>query len=235
MAGLYQDYTGYLPNAIPTMTSNTAPSGVASASSEASATYSPWKAMDKSTAAQWRTTTTGKYPAWLQYELASSKTIKRYTITSHTTIDRAPKTWTFEGFNGSTWDVLDTQTNIVFSASEKKTFDFTNSTAYTKYRVNISLNNGGILTEIAELEMMEADPQVTNIQVAGLNLQTELEVTNVQVAGITLQVEWDVPDGKLKYWDGSEWVLKPLKWYNNDWLDKSTVLKWYDPIAGVWK
>jgi len=52
--------------------------------------------------------------------------------------------------------VLDTQSSISWTADEKKTFTFTNATSYTKYRINITANNGHSSQDyIKEIEMME--------------------------------------------------------------------------------
>lgn len=147
-------------NIIPTMTSNTSPSGVASASSEVS-TKEAFKAFDKSVVASnsWSTyiTPTG----WLAYEFSTPKTVKKYTVQVENTatyLGRGPKDWTFEGWNGSEWIILDQQMNITtWSVANKKSFLFANKTAYIKYRINITANNGDTSNYLAiqELEMYD--------------------------------------------------------------------------------
>jgi len=145
----------YTPNLIPDMTSNTAPKGTASASTEFSSTYAAWKAMDKDSTTFWSTTTGGVTPCWLEYEFDNSIIITKYTITARDTAsDGAPNTWTFEGYNGSTWDTLDTQSSITFTNGEKKEYTFSNETDYTRYRIYVTANNGRSSTNIAEMEMM---------------------------------------------------------------------------------
>jgi len=98
--------TGYTADQIPTMTSNTAPSGTASASSILSGTYAAFKAMDGVTAGDqgWASSSVA---AWLQYEFTATKQIERYTMQMSTLgSSQFPTAWTFEGYNGSTWDVL---------------------------------------------------------------------------------------------------------------------------------
>jgi hypothetical protein len=223
---LYDPYSGYTDNLIPTMTSNTAPSGTPSASTEDSSTYAAWKAMDGNTSSYWRTTSAGKTNCSLQYEFTSSKTITKYAITAPSTTSYTPKSWTFEGFNGSTWDTLDSQTNITsWSAGEKKSYEFTNTTAYTIYRIYITAQNGGTYTGIAEIEMMETLPQVTNVNVSSVNLQTEFIVDNVKISSINLQVE--IKEPRLKYYDGSRWEGKPLKYFDgSQWTDRQ--LKYFN-------
>lgn len=146
-------YTGDL---IPDMTSNTAPKGTVSASTEYNASYAAWKAVDDSNSTMWLAKTADSPDAWWQYEFVSPQIVQRYTLTARP--DATPgmaKDWTFEGYNGATWDVLDTVTNETsWGLSEKRTFDFVNTTAYTKYRVNITANNGGTITSLAEVEMI---------------------------------------------------------------------------------
>ena len=147
--------TIYTNDLIPDMTSNSAPSGTASVSSEYSATYTAWKAMDDSNLSYWRSSTPTN--EWIEYEFASSIKINKYTMTAYSSsTTNAPNTWTFEGYNGATWDTLDSQTGITWSGSfEKKEYTFSNTTSYTKYRINISTVNGGAYVLLAEIEMMK--------------------------------------------------------------------------------
>jgi hypothetical protein len=246
---LYDPYTGYTDDLIPTMTSNTAPSGTASASTADSTTYAAWKAMDKGNTTYWRSTSAGKLNCWLQYEFASSKKITKYTLKSYTTVNYAPKAWTFEAYNGSTWVVLDTQTGkTTWDANVKQEFTFTNTTAYTKYRIYITEQNGGTYTGISEIEMMETVPQVTKVNVASVNLQTEITAKKVNVSSLNLQTELHIPKAKIsslnlqvevvegasatsryKKWDGSAWTTYPVKkWSASAFADVSSDTKWYD-------
>jgi hypothetical protein len=61
--------------------------------------------------------------------------------------------WTFEGSNdGSAWTTLDTQTGQTTWTLLTKAYDFTNSTAYLYYRLNVSANNGdATFLEISEI------------------------------------------------------------------------------------
>jgi hypothetical protein len=136
------------------MTSNTAPSpNVASASSEDVGTEA-WLAFDKvSGVGTWKVTsgTTG----WLKYYFGSGNAwaSNEYRITAKAgELDRLPKDFTFQGSNNdSTWTTLDTRTGITFSASETKTFTFTNITGYTYYKIDVTAINAGVVLEIPEL------------------------------------------------------------------------------------
>lgn len=139
---------------IPDMTSNTAPSGVASASTTFTG-YDAFKAMDQDSATYW-STATATPTGWIAYEWAAAKKINKYTIKGRADAsDGSPKNWTFEGWNGSAWVVLDTRTNITWTNGEKKTFSCSNETSYTKYRINVTANNGRATLNIAEIEMIE--------------------------------------------------------------------------------
>lgn len=153
----------YTANLVPTMTSHTAPEGVASASSE---TNVAWYAFNKVTAsasvAGWQGSGTS---GWLQYKFASAQTITRYTIvgwySGWTPSNRAPQAWTLRGSNTGAFAgeevTLDTQTaQTGWGDAEKRTFSFSNSTAYLYYRIVITSNNGGGTTSIIEMEMMES-------------------------------------------------------------------------------
>ena len=152
---------GYTDDLIPDMTSDTAPSGVSSASSTS---HAAWKAFDDSLIAwnMWQTAN-GNPTGWLQYQFTSAKTIQRYVIwacsNNGSYLTRYPKDWTFKGSNnGSDWDTLDTQTNQTgWFQGDVRTYSFSNTTAYLYYRLDVSANNGdGGYLIVFELEMMEA-------------------------------------------------------------------------------
>jgi len=145
-------------NIIPAMTSATAPSGVASSSGDYGAAQPSWAAFNHAAA----------YPYWmapvgttgrLQYQFPAAHVITRYAITSPDPQNGVPKSWAFEGSNdGSTWDTLDTQTNITDWAAEnlvRKIFDFSNTVAYAYYRLDITASNAASYVGVGELEMME--------------------------------------------------------------------------------
>jgi hypothetical protein len=92
----------------------------------------------------------------------------QYSITSRNYAgveNRAPKNWTLEGSNnGSTWDIIDTQTNITFNMGEKKTFNIFPVNTYNEYRLNITANNGGDRIEVAELVIVNTEGTVTDIR-----------------------------------------------------------------------
>ncbi|KZE65186.1 hypothetical protein AV545_04480 [Paenibacillus jamilae] len=145
----------YSNNLIPTMTSNTTPSGAASASSEYGDRWKAWNAFDHMVDDYGWVAANGNTTGWLCYKFPSSIRITRYTITmrsgSHA---ESPNTWTIEGSSdGAVWSVLDTRSNISFSTNLSQNFDFANYNFYSYYRINITKNNGGGLLRISEMEM----------------------------------------------------------------------------------
>lgn len=145
----------YTENLIPIMTSNTTPSGIASASSIHTTNYDAWEAFDKIKTNCWSTLSNST--GWIKYEFSEPQKISKYTILSAGSVARCPKNWTFEGSNdGVNWTVLDTRTNItVWSGTVKNEFVFNNTNLYIAYRINISANNGDTsYLQIAEMEMM---------------------------------------------------------------------------------
>lgn len=162
----------YSANIIPKMTSNTAPSGKASASSFYNVSWDAWKAFDqlKDSSGSWMSEA-NKGEAWLAYEFATPKVIGKYAITpgwDATYINRSPATWRFEAkdANGN-WVVLDTRTNQArWNISERREYTFPNAVAYKEYRLYIVSNNGDASYHmVADLEMMEGVQGSTDLKV----------------------------------------------------------------------
>lgn len=164
-----------LYDTVPTMTDYSVPSGTASASSEVNTGNRAWQAFDDNPgppatagASRWiSAATTGT----LQYDFGSgvTKIITYYSIVGEfqgETVNRGPKTWTFEGSNnGSSWTVLDTQTNVAaWVQGEKRTYSVANTTAYRYYRLNITANQGADFVAIQELELLVSTEGTKSLQ-----------------------------------------------------------------------
>ncbi|WP_339303210.1 hypothetical protein [Paenibacillus sp. FSL R5-0519] len=153
-------------NAIPVMTSNITPSGIASASSINSTSFDAYQAFNgiQDERYGWASLTP---VSWLQYQFPTKKIIYKYSLAMRTNgsyyaTGEPPKSWTFEGSNdGINWSVLDTQINnatLVRGSIEE--YRINNSDVYTYYRVNVSANQGNeTITVIAELKMFEKTPK----------------------------------------------------------------------------
>lgn len=143
-------------SAIPIMTGYTAPSGTCSASTENNTgTNAAWRGFDR-TSNFWMTaaaTPTG----WLGYQFPTARIIKAYEFSTAVTAGIMPKSWTLEGSNnGSSWTVLDTQTNVTVAVSSSWVSSaLANTTAYLYYRINISLNGGGTQVGINEFYLYD--------------------------------------------------------------------------------
>jgi hypothetical protein len=90
---------------------------------------------------------------WMQLTFPATKILGAYTITSgNDAPGRDMKDWTLSGSNdGTTWTVLDTRTGEMFSGRNMtKRYEFTNTAAYTKYRIKLIANNGSNLLQVSE-------------------------------------------------------------------------------------
>ena len=197
---------------IPQMTSNTTPSGAAAASS-VNGGQAAWQAFDRNTGTVWQSISVNA--AWLSYNFPTGRIIKRYGFFSFSNNANNPRTWTFEGSNnGSTWVVLDTQTNFVTGTSTFFSFDISaNTTSYTFYRINITaVQTLGQQPVIVELEMSE----VTNLYggivagggftfANGGNLTCSAPTNSVfnRAVGSVYCLTFDLPSGQSATFNGS--------------------------------
>ncbi|KAF6625009.1 discoidin domain-containing protein, partial [Paenibacillus sp. EKM208P] len=151
----------YLKNAILAMTSNSAPSGVVSATSVDSAFTDAWMAFDGNNSSFW-STSRGVNKAIISYTFPTPQIIKKYSVRSGGDDgSAAPRAWTFEGSNdGQEWTVLDTQTNQTgwiaagWGTTLSREYQISNDKHYTNYRINVTQNNGhGYYLYIHGIEM----------------------------------------------------------------------------------
>lgn len=194
---------------VPTMTDYTAPSGTASASTEVNAGNRAWQAFDDNPgppstagASRWIANTTS---GTLQYDFGSgvTKVITYYSIVGEfvgETVNRGPKSWTLEGSNnGSSWTVLDTQTNVpVWVQGEKRVYNVANTTAYRYYRLNISSNQGADYVAIQEFELLTSTEGTKSLELKvdqvkylkpGMNIDvykvgTDTKKYDIQILGV---------------------------------------------------
>mgnify|MGYP001220100863 FL=1 len=127
------------------------------------------KAFDNSTSTKWLDYANGQpnRASWIQYQYASGKKsiVAEYTITSaNDAQERDPKDWNLRGSNdgGLNWVTLDTRTGQTFTGRyQKRSFSFTNSTAYNIYRLEItSVYNPSTANsvQLAEIELIGTPP-----------------------------------------------------------------------------
>ena len=143
-----------------TTTDNVSVGGTASAETTF-LSFVPANAFDGNTSTRWISSAT---PAWLEYDRGSGNGVisTSYSIScgpsgSASTADM-PKNWTIEGYNGSSWDTLATVTGeAAWSLGETRLYTFTNTTSYEKYRIDITLQQGGgAEIEVGELRFYAA-------------------------------------------------------------------------------
>ncbi|MGG4495596.1 hypothetical protein [Brevibacillus reuszeri] len=86
--------------------------------------------------------------------------------------------WTFEGWDGTNWILLDKQTDIsAWTSGERKEYTFTNPTAYKKFRIKVTKDNDGYngQVSIGALEMMR---KITDTNVPGPDSGTDPNPTS---------------------------------------------------------
>jgi F5/8 type C domain/Concanavalin A-like lectin/glucanases superfamily/Calcineurin-like phosphoesterase len=99
---------------------------------------------------------------WVAYQMANPVTVVAYMLTSaNDTPGRDPSAWTLQGSNdGSNWTDLDTRTGQSFSGRfVTNSYTFTNTTAYSYYRLNITANSGDPLLQLGEWDLSDGSNQ----------------------------------------------------------------------------
>ena len=120
-------FENVLNSKVPTMTSNTAPSGVCSASA-AVAGYEAYKAFDNNNSTFWHVNTTTFTGNWIQYQFATA--CKLHLVDISITAIQDGQTWKLQGSNdGVTFTDIK---EVTIVRPIKVVVD--NSTAYTHYR-----------------------------------------------------------------------------------------------------
>ena len=128
-------------NIAPNMQSAEQDGYVVSASGRWNASYAEWMAFDGDKSTAW--SGSGSIPAWIQIKCPNATVSNCVSITTcSSNLSEMPKNFTIEASNdGVQFDILDTQTDVSWTANETKSFTFENSTAYRYYRLSISATN----------------------------------------------------------------------------------------------
>jgi predicted alpha-1,2-mannosidase len=95
---------------------------------------------------------------WAAYRLSSPVAVQRYQLAAaNDAPGRDPQDWQLQGSdNGSDWTTVDTRTNQSFPARfAVNTYEFTNTTAYSYYRLNITRNHGDSIIQLSELVLSD--------------------------------------------------------------------------------
>lgn len=128
---------------VPTMTSNTTPSGEAFADSSYSADYAAWKAFNgtaNSSEDCWHAGS-GLTHGEIGYKFSTPKIIKRIEMVNRATTSDSPKDFTFQGYDGSKWVVLGTYTNNNNEKKGHSTYDVDSDVAYESFKLVITSSN----------------------------------------------------------------------------------------------
>lgn len=141
-------------DAISTMTSDTTPSGIASADSTYGTGFEAYRAMDDSLSGNTWSATFTSYPHWLQYQFATSKIVTKYSVTCHASNSIwSPTSWKLQSSNnGSDWTDLDTQNVTWGTAGETKIFNLSNPSSNLYYRLYCIAGGSG--SQIQEWELI---------------------------------------------------------------------------------
>jgi len=134
--------------------------------------------------------------AWIQFAYDTPQVKNMYSLTSATKEpSRDFKDWTVEGSNDNTaWTVLDTQIGHAPWAARSSTVDFyfTNTTAYTYYKLNVTALNGGTYVQLGEISYGVGVPVLPLVVTAsGDNGATWGEGVDKLIDGI-LTTKWSV-------------------------------------------
>ena len=126
------------------MTSNSTPSGIVTFSSTyGGSSYDGFRAFDRILGNDWLSSS-ATMPQFVAYEFPLVTIVAKYILSapSNGSPTSVSRDWTFEGWTGSAWVVLDTVTGN--SGTAAVTRNFVNTTAYIKYRINITAINGNV-------------------------------------------------------------------------------------------
>ncbi|GAA3230870.1 GH92 family glycosyl hydrolase [Dactylosporangium siamense] len=95
--------------------------------------------------------------ATITCQLSAGVAVKQYTLTSANDLPgRDPRSWTVQGSNdGVTWTTVDARSNVDFAdRRQTRAFTVSSSTAYSRYRLQITANHGAAETQLAELQLL---------------------------------------------------------------------------------
>ncbi|MEU1277145.1 GH92 family glycosyl hydrolase [Streptomyces sp. NPDC005805] len=101
--------------------------------------------------------------AWLEFDTSEPVKLAAYALTSaNDHAERDPKDWTLKGSaDGKEWTVLDTRAGESFSGRfQTKTYEIGDPaevTPYAHYRLEITKNNGGSATQLADVQFSDGD------------------------------------------------------------------------------
>ncbi len=161
------------PPATPTITIAEIPAGVyniafggTASASDSYGSNPPADAFDGDTITNgWGNSGNG-LPSWLAYDFGAGnpQIVNGYAVYSSSqmqggwgSVGYVNTAWTFEGFNGTVWDTLDTQVDANPMQDVWKYFYFANTTAYQAYRIYVT-NSGSSYCTVTEMQLLQNLP-----------------------------------------------------------------------------
>jgi len=159
--------------------------------------------------------------------------IDGYTITSaNDSPDRTPKDWKLEAFDEELgdWKALDTRTGETgWTTFLKRSYSFTNTTPYKRYRLNVTANNGsGNLMGFSEMELLEGTVDRTDlpVEITGSSQLNDKEAPRHVLDG-TDRTKWLTASGQTTGWlrfqfkDGASYRINAYSITSaNDWSER---------------
>ena len=143
--------------------------GTPSASSEFGGSFVAANAFDDDAATSWASAFNGT-PEWVRYDIPVTDIATVYSIQASLTLPlKTPEDWTFEGFNGSTWDILDTQTGFAtWTAGQIRTFvNIAQQTSFTDYRILITKEVVTTVPDVTEFKFFNDLVGVSRVEYPG--------------------------------------------------------------------
>lgn len=176
--------------ATPSMTTNTAPSGVCGGSSVGGGS-DYYMAFDASNDTFWYSNVAQS--GIIQYTPAAAFVCDGYSVEmgdrnsdiNYTAIDFSPSNFTFEGYDGANWIILDKQVAYVLYDNNKSVFfKIPNITAYSSYRLNVTscTRNGPVQPTVGNLVMRSPASisiGITASDILGINNDLGFAATDV--------------------------------------------------------
>ena len=153
-----EDTDACMVDMVPDMTDYAAPSGLVENSTIYSATYPGWQVfdVDPSGNSMW-ISDSASFPQWVSYEFTVATQIYAYVVhySNGGIIDRAPRDFTFEGWNGVSWVILDTRPNETgWTGNEARLYMIATPSSYIAYRLYINDVNGSVVVAIGDLVLL---------------------------------------------------------------------------------
>lgn len=128
--------------------------------------------------------------------------VDAYWVTAAPAANVAPSTWTFQGFDGSTWITLDSQQGQTgWTGGETRFYEFSNTTNYQSYRLAWTGQNDNnfVITQMAEIGMhlapaSQAPVVLTASSTTGIN-----DDTGFQTSDVGRQIRLLASDGRWRW------------------------------------